>query len=273
MAKKNAIVTLAIGDFYERMGRLTHPFMKSYAERCDAQFVVIDKPMVQARYGLTPRYDKFQVHGLLESFDRIAFFDTDVLVALDAPSVFEIVPKDVFGAASEEGFSQAKTDKVQTQQVLGPVEWTCAYFNSGVMVFGQAHKALFDPADPQLKRWASGEFRDIHGPDGADQAYLNHKINDLKLPLLDLGFRFNHTRVIQETHTRFRSHIIHYSGSSGHRYGDRLSQIAKDANVLRSSARLQLSRSFPRFRWLADRLDVAFLKYLVQERFARKQGA
>ncbi len=266
---KKALVTLTIGSAYREMGQITHPLMRAYARRCEVDFLVLQQPRVNSRYGLSTRYEKFQLFELLQYYDQIAFVDTDILLAPDAPSLFKLVPRDRFAAANESIYSQAERDKALTQEILGKVEWRNPYFNSGVMVFGRAHRAVFDPASPNLLLWSTGDFRKRAVNLLNDQPYLNHRLNRLGIPLLDLGYRFNHTRCITATQTRFRSHFIHYSGPSGHRYGSRLEQLRKDAAVLKSPVRLWLSRRFDTYRWLADRTDAAFLGYLLQTR-ARK---
>lgn len=261
-----AVVTLAIGDFYQQMGTHTHPLMAQYADRCGAAFIVITEPQVNRRYGLSARYEKFQVFELLDTFDQIAFIDTDILVSPTAPSVFELVAPDCFAAASEAAYSMSERDKQLTQQILGTVNWTNTYFNSGMMVFGKSHKAVFDPTVAGLTEWSTGAFRAQATNLLNDQPYLNHRLNQLGIPLLDLGYRFNHTRVITPTHRRFSSFMIHYSGPSGHRYGERLDQIAKDAAVFKNPLRRRVSERFPAYRWIADRFDPNFIAYLAGER-------
>lgn len=263
-----AVVTLTIGDFYSEMGEITHPFMKNYAARCGANFVVLDQKRVTEHFGLDAKYEKFQLHGLLDYYEHIAFIDTDILITPNAPSLFELSPANQFAAASEALFSQAKRDIQLTQKVLGPVDWQNPYFNSGVMVFGRAHRAVFDPTTKQIMVWSTGSFRKQQVNLLNDQPYLNHRVNDLGIKLFDLGHRYNHTRVIKQTATRFRSFFIHYAGASGHRYGSRLEQLSKDARILKSPWRFGLSRNLLPYRWIADRSDLAFVAYLRHERFA-----
>jgi hypothetical protein len=270
---KKALVTLTIGSAYREMGEITHPLMRDYARRCGVDFLVLRQPRVNSRYGLSTRYEKFQLFELLQHYDQIAFVDTDVLIAPDAPSLFKLVPRDRFAAANESIYSQADRDKTLTQEILGPVEWRSPYFNSGVMVFGRAHSAVFDPAAPELLLWSRGDFRKRVVNLLNDQPYLNHRLNRLDIPLLDLGHRFNHTRCITATQTRFRSHFIHYSGPSGHRYGSRLEQLRKDATVLQSPVRLWLSRRSNTYRWVTDRTDAAFVGYLLQSRVRKTFSA
>ena len=41
---KKAVVTLCTGEKYEKIGELTHPGFRKYAERIGAEFVVINAP-------------------------------------------------------------------------------------------------------------------------------------------------------------------------------------------------------------------------------------
>jgi len=54
-----ALVTLAVGDLYTKMGSITHPLMRSYADRCGVDFIVIDERKVNTNYGLDERYKNF----------------------------------------------------------------------------------------------------------------------------------------------------------------------------------------------------------------------
>lgn len=268
--QSKALVTLAVGDLYTKMGSITHPLMRAYAERCGVDFIVIGERKVNEKYGLDERYEKFQLYDLIDDYDQIVFIDTDILISPMAPSLFDLVPLERFAAASEASFSKADRDVELTQKILGDVQWRNTYFNSGVMVLGKIHKNVFDPARPELKLWSTGEFRKKEVNLLNDQPYLNHRLNDLRIELLDLGYRYNHTRVITETHTRFKSYMIHYAGPSGHRYGTRLEQLEKDYNVLTNSTFLKLSTEYPFYRWLMDRIDKDFVRYLLQEKFSGK---
>ncbi|MDQ2076178.1 glycosyltransferase [Marinimicrobium sp. ABcell2] len=265
-ANRNAIVTITIGDKFWRMSRFTHPLLSEYAKKCGADFVVLDQQKMGERCGL-PTYERFQLYDLFSEYDRIAFIDTDILVAPNSPSVFDLTPETHIGAANEEKYSQSGRDKVVTQEVLGQVDWVNPYINAGMMVLSKEHKELLNPDAPGLSEWAKGEFRSKHRNLLNDQPFINHRINALGLKVHDLGYRFNHTRVIPETHTRFRSYFIHYAGPSGHRYGERIDQIAKDSEVFGSKLSLLLSQKWSGYRWLADRMNTSFLRYLLSEKF------
>ena len=265
MSKKNiAVVTIVVGDYAERMAKATNPFMRDYARNCGADYLVIQEPKFRNLGQLY--YEKFQLYDLFEKYERILYLDNDVLVSPDSPDLFLSTPESHFSASSEETWSKYLECKAAIQNELGEIKWNYPYFNAGVMLASRIHREVFNPASPGLLRWATDEVRKRYPYQGDDQTYFNYRLNELKLPMMDQGYRFNHTRSIAQTWTRFRSYFIHYAGPSGHRYGDRLRQIEKDARVLANRPLLALSRRFLGYRWFADRFDVDFLRYLTRLR-------
>lgn len=264
--KSKALVTLTMGDFYEKMASITHPLLKAYAEKIDADFIVIDQPVISEKYSVPKKYEKFQIYELLGRYEAILFVDTDIVVTRDAPNVFDLVPANTFCAVSEEGFSGSKLEKMVTQKYLGEVNWQYIYFNSGLMVIPQSHRELFNLDDKQIVYWAVGDFRKNYPTLLNDQPFLNYYLNKLAFPFYELDYRFNHTNVHKCSSKRFSSYFIHYSGASGHRYGERLDQIRMDAEITKSALMSSLSRRFSGLRWLLDRLHFAFIGYLLQEK-------
>lgn len=261
MTSKNAIITLAIGDAFEEMGKHTHPLMKRYATICNADFIVINKKKYEEKLGLIT-YEKFQVGEYLGAqYERLLFIDTDVVVCPNAPNLFQLCPPGTFCAANEEGYSMAGTHKKVTQQVLGEIDWKFPYFNSGVMLFDNHHKDIFNPDNQIFRNWISHPDNNDHVM--SDQPILNYLINRGPYSFFDLGYKFNRTRVLKDTHNRFKSYFIHYAGPSGHRYGSRINQIKADCKVASSPANFWLSKRLPIFRWVADRACIAFAKYVI----------
>ncbi len=238
--------------------------MQDYARRCGADFVVIREPKFQHLGQLY--YEKFQLFEILESYERVLYLDNDVLVSPDSPNLFELTPIDHFAASSEETWSKVPDCKNAILTELGEIRWMYPYFNAGVMLACRAHREVFNPDHPALRRWATDEVRKKYAYQGDDQTYFNYRVNELQIPMRDHGYRFNHTRSIARTHTRFNSFLIHYAGPSGHRYGDRLVQIEKDASALSSPFIRTLSRKSIGYRWFADRFDLDFIRYLIRGR-------
>jgi len=264
---KRLLITLAIGETFQEMGKITHPLMKKYAKKCGARFHCIDQNRLHDVLGL-PTYEKFQLYDFLDGrYDQVLFVDTDILISPDAPDIFNLCSKDEFGAASEEGYSMSGPHRQLTQEKLGKVEWNNAYFNSGMMLLGPAHREIFNPDNALLKSWTSDADNDDHIM--SDQPILNYLFNQYHFEMKDLGYKFNHTRVITDTKSRFNSYFIHYAGPSGHRYGSRMKQIELDGKVMNSPVSLWLSQHFTSYRWLADRLNMDFIGYLLSKFTAR----
>ncbi len=265
MAEKTAIVTLAIGEFYHNMAEYTHPLMKAYANKVNAEFVSIEEPNISKKTELPLKYEKFQIYDLLEDYDRLIFVDTDIIVNPEAPDLFLLCPYDKFSAVSEEAFSGAKLEKKITQQILGKVKWSIPYINTGVMVIPKRYRYIFDYNKSELKSWAIGSFRREYPLILNDQPYISYSLNKYNVDFFELDYRFNHTRCYPGSSRRFKSFFIHYSGPSGHRYGERLKQIEMDSLVARSSIKRKLSTYLPSYRWFSDRMNLDFIKYLLSK--------
>lgn len=265
MVKSNrVVVTAAVGKAFEEMGRITHPLMERYAAQCGADFAVFSEPVIATRTGLPGRYEKFQLHALLQQYKRALFLDTDILVSPRSPDLFALIQPGTFGMVNEEAFERAPLDKQLTDQVLGPIHWRAPYFNSGVMLADRAHASLFDPDHPLLHTWQTYANSDSrYHPAGEDQAYLNYRLSASTLEFEDLGHHFNFTRVRNDGHLRFRSFFVHYAGPAGFRYGKRLEQIRRDAAVFSNPTLFAISRRFPTVRWTVDRANWDFVRYLV----------
>jgi hypothetical protein len=75
----NLVLTLAIGNEYSTIAKATHPSLRAYAKRIGADFKVIDRPAIAKT---TPHWEKFQIAKLLDTYERIAYIDTDSCGAL-----------------------------------------------------------------------------------------------------------------------------------------------------------------------------------------------
>jgi len=262
-SRKTAVITLAIGDHFEEMGKITHPLMRAYAEKCNSDFIVISEPKLQDQIGLVT-YEKFQLYDYLDGqYDQVLFIDTDIVVSPDSPNLFLKFDPKTFAASNEETYSMAQKHKKITQKQLGKISWKYPYFNSGVMLISPYHRHIFDPTGETLTKWINNRDNDDHVM--SDQPILNYMINASVDDFYDLGYKFNRTRVLRDTHNRFDSYFIHYAGPSGHRYGERLKQLEKDVLVMNSKSNRQLSKYVPAYRYIADRLDIDFAKYVLEK--------
>jgi len=179
---KAAVVTMVIGDQYKRIAEVTHPTLVAYASRIGADFVVIR----ERYYSKVPTgYEKLQIGRILENYDRVIYLDTDVIVRNDTPNLLWIVPEWFIGVYNESdptwesridvpGFMPGFCNSLR----LPMPDYRGRYFNTGVMVVGRKHSALFT---------APTVFPNCHG----EQGYLNIQIHLLGYSILELPSRFN----------------------------------------------------------------------------------
>jgi lipopolysaccharide biosynthesis glycosyltransferase len=210
-----ALITIVIGADYEGLARLTHPGLSAYAQQIQADFISLNTPTG------VPYLQKFRIAEFLGLYERILFMDTDIVITDQCPDIFDLVPDDAFGAWFPNPMIPGRfADQIaRAQSELGDIGWTQNYFNSGVMIVSRTHRAIFENAKSHESFGRPENF--------FDQTLLNYLVQRSKCKTIDLGFRWNHTGVV-EGRDRFRSHFIHYAGR-GH---ERVDQIRADLRTL-----------------------------------------
>lgn len=203
---KKAVVTLCIGEEFNNISKLTHPTLKKYAEKIDADFIIINSCKT------TPHWEKFKIYNMLNKYDRILYLDTDLIVRDDCPDIFEIVPYNQIGAFNEAKFTQREYSIIETAKAYGidpsRINWNGKYYNTGVMLFSKCHKKFIKKPDK--------EFSNFY-----EQGYLNLVISQEEshrgkedTPLMyDLSYDFNRMTCLDFCGmVRHASYIIHYAG-------------------------------------------------------------
>jgi hypothetical protein len=223
MQEKRAIVTLNIGDKNNKLFSLTRPVLERYARRTGADFIVIDERKINRE---NVDFEKYQVYELLDKYDRVLFLDADIIVAPECPDLFNIVPKECFGAyvLYDDYFKDIK----ECQDKCGDIGWGNGVFNAGVMLVSGQHREAFNPFSPvrYFHKWFLITFE------------INYKVQALKIKIFDIKYNFNHCSkaticggTIRKDLSRFNSFIIHYAG--GREYKDaRISDIKWDLRIL-----------------------------------------
>ena len=144
---KNLVMTIAVGDAYVAMSKLTHPSIKKYAEKIGADFFSVDTSLES-----TPHWSKFtNIHRLLNSYHRLLYCDTDILIRDDCPNIFDIVPVGEIGLFNELPFvteprGQSLMMACKDYDIVLK-DWNGNYYNTGVMVISRQHKQLFKKPD------------------------------------------------------------------------------------------------------------------------------
>ncbi len=212
---KNAIVTTSIGNNPFKQYAL--PSMELYCSKYDIDLIVIS----EFEYNIGVRdgynfvtYEKNQTYKYFDDYDRILRIDIDVLITPNCPNVFDL-PKGYVYATFEDVGSRAANRRnrqmVCIKQVLGDLpEWKEGYFNSGVMMCDKEHRDIFkfDLTHLQNNTQRLGDMR--------EQNYVNWNVNNLKFPIKNWGYKYNHMSMFEEPwhgKDRRESYIIHYAGT------------------------------------------------------------
>jgi lipopolysaccharide biosynthesis glycosyltransferase len=140
---KKLVLTMAHGYDYLEIAKITHPFIKDYALKCEADFLCIDKQKISKS---SMHWEKFQIYDLLNTYDRILWLDTDLLIREDTPDLFKEVPYDSFGIFNEKHYlaDQLMKDIFKKHDMSVPEDWDGSYYNTGVMILSKQHKFIFE---------------------------------------------------------------------------------------------------------------------------------
>jgi len=202
MKKNNTLVlTIAIGDAYQRMAKITHPSIKAYADKIGADFKIISKQTISKT---TAHFEKFQIFDLLNQYDRILYLDTDIIIRDDCPNLFNIVPSHKLGMFEEGSWTDRSKELMidickQYEKTLP--DWNGRYYNSGVMVISKQHKYLFKKPEKEVFSFF-------------EQSYLNMVMALEKIQMYELPYQFNRMTCMDRFtgEERFASYMIHYAG-------------------------------------------------------------
>ena len=192
---KNLILTIATGDFYNKVRELTHPTIKKYSKKIGADFISIS----ETEYS-NPNWEKTKVYEYLKKYSRIILLDSDLIIRDDCPNLFEIVPEDKIGVFNEKKYFQ-NAEKIKLEALKYDFEIkkiTNDYYNTGVIVLSRIHRHIFKPIENIL-----GDFND----------YFNVVLQKDKIKTFDIDYRFNRIHY-QDKYVgipRHDSFIIHYA--------------------------------------------------------------
>ena len=211
----NAIVTLSIGSNYRKTAELTHPSIKEYAKKINADFIDLSTLFKDNEH---PHWCKLYLYTLLQEFERIIWMDSDIIVRDDCPDLFKIVPKEKIGIFEEGSHSPRSEFMLAGMNAYKEFfKWNGQYFNTGVMVLSKKHARLFIKPSEELIRsevtLTNGAIQPLLG----EQTYLNIKLlNDTYLSknIFELNYRFNRMELMDKILGEHRraSYIVHYAG-------------------------------------------------------------
>lgn len=217
----NLIVTRA-DDNIKDMCEITHPPLKKYAKKCNADFKIITCENSPPK----SHYRIMQLKGLLNKYDRVLVLDSDMLVLKDCPNLFNIVPEDEIGVVFEDKGSR-RTDRLRriekVQKEREYIGWTKDYINTGCFVVSKMHQPIF----------VQENLYDGLGYDDVELGYQIHK-NDFKI--FELNYAFNFMSMWLEPWCKAdinKAFILHYAGKGFDPQLNRVDQLQKGFDILR----------------------------------------
>jgi len=192
----------------KKMTDLTHPIIKEFAEKWDADFLVLDHDADCDVGKGKIHYRIMRFYDLLTEYDRIIHLDSDIIINKNCPNLFNCVPYSEIGTIFEDRGSRLENRRNRIMSVQfewGMIGWKKGYINTGVFVISQAHREIFRKFKDQY--WIRHGFDDVH---------LGYQIHRLGLKIYKLNYKFNHMTMFSEpwngNSSRFNSYIIHYAG-------------------------------------------------------------
>lgn len=206
-----AIVCVAGGDRCNEESHVTASLMRSYSERCGADFILLTGDHCPS----WPMGNKYRIFPLLSRYEMTLYLDTDVVVMPDSPSIFEVCSGYDFAAVDEypwvhanygEGWVNFERNAFcQSQGLTCPPDEIM--WNGGVMMFTKASAECYRPPEfPFPDQWCS------------DQHLVT--VNTMKKNCLSLGAEWNYPYISKffwekEIESAF---FVHTNGAKPHGY-------------------------------------------------------
>ena len=228
------LITTRADSRIKNITDITHPSIRRYADNVGADFRCLDGDINEISSRGRIHYRIMKLFYLLDSYDRILNLDSDILISLTCPNLFEIVPYHKIGVVLEDCGSRKENRRERirlSQQKFGDIGWKDQYINTGVILVSRVHRDIFTKIDDQY-----------YDDTGYDDVHLGYLIKKFGIVIQDIGFKWNHMTMFSEewngSPSRFDSHIIHYAGQGifEQEMKNRLEQIKSDAQQNESSS-------------------------------------
>lgn len=145
MAERVAVATLVNDPSWAALAAVTLPTHRAYADRCGAEFVVMDE-----RHPDHPHYAKWAVRDLFARYDRVLFLDADAIVRRDTPDLFALVEPDRLAGENELLTWPDHGPQLQAwaaRMGLPVPPRVPFYLNTGVFLAARRHAGLFRPPE------------------------------------------------------------------------------------------------------------------------------
>lgn len=219
---ENRLIVTRSDDSQNKIAELTHPVLKKYADRCNADFLV-----------LKDKYKDFHIHyrilklyDLFDEYDKIYSVDTDVVIKKNCPNIFEVVPEGYYVASIFEDVGSRKDDRrgrlKAVQSKFGDVGYDKDYINTGSALFCREAREIFNIKN-ESECWSGLGFDDVE---------LWWRIHKLHFNIFELPHQYNFMSMFSEEWNgnapRVNAYVIHYAGNGGFLIGRSREDIIKE---------------------------------------------
>jgi lipopolysaccharide biosynthesis glycosyltransferase len=220
-------------DNIKNQSDITHPFMQDYAEKCGANFMILDHKTDCTHEEGKWHYRILILNEVFEVYDRILHIDTDAIITPWAENIFNIVPEHMIGTVYEDVGTRAQSRREciqRAQKAFGDIGWKEGYINTGFFLTSKSHREIFSKINGRYyEDW------------GHDDVHLGYQINKHSKDVCELSYKWNHMTMFSESWNgspdRFKSNVIHYAGSGSFDGLSKIEQMREDVkkiNVLLS---------------------------------------
>ena len=222
---ENRLIVTRADENHDKISQLTHPILKQYAERCEADFLVLKEPYKNFHI----HYRILQLYELFDKYDRILSVDTDIIILNKCPNIFDVVKQDTIASIYEDVGSRQldRRGRIQAMQTkFGDIGWTSGYINTGFALFPKIYRDLFKVVSSD-ELWVGLGFDDV---------FLSYRINKFKYAFQELSYMYNFMSMFSEEWNgnvcRSNAYVIHYAGSGGFLTGRSRDDIIKEDIIL-----------------------------------------
>jgi ADP-heptose:LPS heptosyltransferase len=173
---------------------LTCDRIESYAKKIKSDFKVL--PLDENISNTL-----FHISIILNSYDRLIYISSNILIREDAPNLFDIVPDDTIGLFNEGRYADRNLHMKSAISYYDETlvkDWEGKYYNSDVIVISKKHRGLFKKPNIKL---------------GAELSpYLNLKIHNTETKVFSLSYKFNRMENLDSEIgiSRLDSYFINY---------------------------------------------------------------
>lgn len=157
-----------------------------YADKCGAEYVLIDKPRINHVHPTFERFDLFLNQEWWKKYDQILYLDTDVICWPESPNIFDMYPNKKTFKICEDRTALNKSSKWHKQQEkhtilaqFDPEIIRKRRFNAGVFMLNSYSAGIIAP---HLK------YKE-HGDD--DNRILIHAMLDSQVDTEIMDWKFN----------------------------------------------------------------------------------